>query len=81
MSKEFEEYLRKEQEKINIIIEKQFQDVIAAEEEPYLQKFFNFDREFVLRGGRRLLPISLIKTFIGLSSDKDIAELDRKSVV
>jgi geranylgeranyl pyrophosphate synthase len=75
MRKEFETYLRKEQEKINIIIEKQFQDVIAAEEEPYLQKFFNFDRDFVLRGGRRLLPISLIKTFIGLSSDKDIAEL------
>ncbi len=49
-----------------------FNDAISGEEEPYLRNFFKYGREFILKGGRRLLPISLIKTFQGLASEGDI---------
>jgi geranylgeranyl diphosphate synthase type II len=74
MDQEFLNTLESERQIINKHIIKLFNDVIAEDDEPFLRKFFKSDLDFLLRGGRRILPISLINTFRGISSDRDIAE-------
>jgi geranylgeranyl pyrophosphate synthase len=70
--KSFLNYVDKERIKINRYITTALEDAITAEEEPFLRQFLTYAKEFVLRGGRRLLPLSLINTFLGISSEKDI---------
>ena len=74
MEKQFLEYLDSEKKKINNSIQNYFQNAIQNEEEPYLREFLSFGQYFIVQGGRRLLPISLKNTFMGLSSEKDILE-------
>jgi geranylgeranyl pyrophosphate synthase len=76
MEKEFLEYLGSEKKKINGSIQNYFQLAIQAEEEPFLREFLSFGQYFIVQGGRRLLPISLKNTFMGLSSEKDILEYE-----
>lgn len=71
---EFRAYIGNEREKINKQIMRLFKDVISEDDEPFLRKFFESDLNFLMQGGRRLLPISAINTFIGLSSERDKAE-------
>jgi geranylgeranyl diphosphate synthase type I len=71
---EFRSYIAVEREKINKQIMRLFKDVIAEDDEPFLRKFFESDLDFLMQGGRRLLPITAVTTFIGLSSDRDMAE-------
>ena len=74
MEKEFLEYLDSEKKIINNSIQNYFQQAIQDEEEPFLREFLSFGQYFIVQGGRRLLPISLKNTFMGLSSEKDILE-------
>ena len=74
MEKEFLEYLDSEKKIINSSIQNYFQLAIQKEEEPFLREFLSFGQYFIVQGGRRLLPISLKNTFMGLSSEKDILE-------
>jgi geranylgeranyl diphosphate synthase, type I len=75
MEKDFNQYIIKERDKINKSILRVFQNANISEDEPYLRQFLDYGNKFILRGGRRLLPICLVNTFIGISSDKDISEL------
>jgi len=72
--KEFLEYLDSEKKIINNSVQHYFQQAIQKEEEPFLREFLSFGQYFIVQGGRRLLPISLKNTFMGLSSEKDILE-------
>ena len=74
MEKEFLEYLDSEKEIINNSVQNYFQQAIQKEEEPFLREFLSFGQYFIVQGGRRLLPISMKNTFMGLSSEKDILE-------
>jgi len=74
MEKEFLEYLDSEKKIINSSIGNYFHLSIQKEEEPFLREFLSFGQYFIVQGGRRLLPISLKNTFMGLSSEKDILE-------
>ncbi len=74
MDKQFLEYLDSEKKIINSSIQDYFQNSFNNEEEPFLREFLSFGQYFFLQGGRRLLPISLKNTFMGLSSEKDILE-------
>jgi len=72
--KEFLDYLDSEKKIINNSVQNYFQQAIQKEEEPFLREFLSFGQYFIVQGGRRLLPISLKNTFMGLSSEKDILE-------
>ncbi len=74
MEKEFLEYLDSEKNILNGFIRDYFQQSIQEEEEPFLREFLSFGQYFIVQGGRRLLPISLKNTFMGLSSERDILE-------
>jgi geranylgeranyl diphosphate synthase type I len=73
-SDDFENYIKRESEKINRYIMKLFDDTIKSEDEVFLRNFFSLGKDFILRGGKRLLAICALNTFMGLSSDKDIIE-------
>ncbi|QEE15606.1 polyprenyl synthetase family protein [Promethearchaeum syntrophicum] len=74
MEKQFLDYLDSEKKIINSSVQNYFQQAIQLEEEPFLREFLSFGQYFIVQGGRRLLPISLKNTFMGLSSEKDILE-------
>ncbi len=74
MEKEFSRYLNSEKKIINGYIRDYFQNSIQEEEEPFLREFLSFGQYFIVQGGRRLLPVALKNTFMGLSSEKDILE-------
>ena len=74
MGKEFLEYLESEKKIINNSIQNYFQQAIQDEDEPFLREFLSFGQYFIVQGGRRLLPISLKNTFMGLCSEKDILD-------
>ena len=80
MEKEFLEYLDSEKEIINSSIQNYFQQAIQEEEEPFLREFLSFGQYFIVQGGRRLLPISMKNTFMGLSSEKDILEFSSEAI-
>ncbi|MHA1561606.1 MAG: polyprenyl synthetase family protein [Promethearchaeota archaeon] len=80
MEKEFLEYLDSEKKIINSSIQNYFQQAIQDEEEPFLREFLSFGQYFIVQGGRRLLPISLKNTFMGLSSEKDILEYSSEAL-
>ncbi|RLI61836.1 MAG: hypothetical protein DRO88_12545 [Promethearchaeia archaeon] len=75
MSTKFKTILDKERKKINKKIEEIYRDLIEQEEEPYLRKFHTYSYNFFKSPGRRILPICLVNTFLGLSNDRDISEL------
>ena len=70
----FLEYLNSERIRINKYINTLFQKTIEREEEPYLRKFFKHGGEYMLHGGRRLLPICFVEAFQGLASPKALQE-------
>lgn len=74
MSEKFQHFLESERQKINQIINSYFKKRIDEEEEPYLRKFQTYTYNFTKGPGRRILPICLVNTFFGLSSDRDISE-------
>ncbi|TFH29526.1 MAG: hypothetical protein E4G98_03695, partial [Promethearchaeota archaeon] len=74
MTENFQAYLDSEREKINQRMNTYFKKLIEEEEEPYLRKFLTHFYNFSKGPGRQLLPICLVNTFIGLSSDKLISE-------
>ncbi|MHA1520405.1 MAG: polyprenyl synthetase family protein [Promethearchaeota archaeon] len=74
MTENFQAFLDIERDKINQGMNAYFKKLIGEEEEPYLRKFLTHSHNFSKGPGRRLLPICLVNTFIGLSSDKQISE-------
>lgn len=71
---DFQNLISHEKDKINKIIHSFFKSTIISEEEPSLRQFLKFSEDYVLQGGRRLHPISLIQTFLGLAPEKLIVE-------
>ncbi len=80
MEKEFLEYLASEKKIVNNSIQNYFQQAIQEEEEPFLREFLSFGQYFIVQGGRRLLPVALKNTFMGLSSEKDILEYSSEAI-
>ncbi len=74
MDLDFKKHIEKEKEKINKLIQNFFKETIEQEEEPFLREFLTYGEHFVVQGGRRLHPISLIETFRGISSERNINE-------
>ncbi|MHA2001327.1 MAG: polyprenyl synthetase family protein [Promethearchaeota archaeon] len=74
MDNDFQQFLNKEQKKINRMIKDFYANTIKQEEEPFLRKFLEFGQHFVLQGGRRIHPIVLVETFKGLASQRDILD-------
>ncbi|MHA1673818.1 MAG: polyprenyl synthetase family protein [Promethearchaeota archaeon] len=74
MTEKFISFLASEREKINQMMNAYFKKLIDGEEEQYLRKFLTHAYNFSKGPGRRLLPICLVNTFVGLSSDKLISE-------
>lgn len=72
--KEFQNFITKEKRKINKLIHSFFKSTIISEEEPSLRQFLKFSEDYVLQGGRRLHPISLVQVFLGLAPEKTIVE-------
>ena len=75
MKPAFLEYIKTERDKVNKHIVRLFSDYLNEDDEPFLRKFLKADLDFLIQGGRRLLPLSVINAFMGLSSDRDIAEM------
>ena len=76
---DFLEYIKKEKKKINEKYLRRFYDkIIYSESEPDIQKVLKSSKEFILAGGRRLLPICLIQIFQGLSSEKDLIQFSEE---
>ena len=74
MDLEFTKHLKKEKKKIDLLIQDFYKKAIKREEEPFLREFLTYGEQFVIQGGRRLHPISLIETFKGISSERDILD-------
>ncbi|MCF2141921.1 MAG: polyprenyl synthetase family protein [Candidatus Lokiarchaeota archaeon] len=75
MNEQFLMILEKEREKINKKIDSIYRNLIEQEEETYLRKFHTYSYNFTKGPGRRILPICLVNIFLGLSGDRDIAEM------
>ena len=80
MEEEFISYLESEKKIVNSSIQNYFQQAIQEEEEPFLREFLSFGQYFIVQGGRRLLPVALKNTFMGLSSEKDILEFSSEAI-
>jgi geranylgeranyl pyrophosphate synthase len=78
MEGEFKTYIEKERKKINKIIEQYFKNVIISEEEPSLRRFLRYSEDYILQGGRRLHPITLLETFKGLAPEKILKDYDNE---
>lgn len=74
MESKFHNFLTEEKNKINRILEAFFKSTIENEEEASLRRFLKYSEDFILQGGRRIHPISLIQTFIALAPEKSIIE-------
>ncbi|UYP47495.1 Geranylfarnesyl diphosphate synthase [Candidatus Lokiarchaeum ossiferum] len=74
MDVEFAKHLKKEKKKIDLLIQNFYKKAIELEEEPFLREFLTYGSQFVIQGGRRLHPISLIETFKGISSERNILD-------
>ncbi len=76
MEGKFTNYISEEKKKINQIIHSFFKSIIISEEEASLRRFLKSSEDFVLQGGRRIHPISLIETFKGLAPEKYLLDFD-----
>ena len=72
MEGDFLTYINNQQDKINQILRNFYKTTIYSEEEASLRKFLRGSEEFILQGGRRLHPITMIETFQGLAPEKMI---------
>lgn len=74
MQGDFHDFTGNERAKINRYLQKYFTSIVNQEAESSLREFLYFAQNFVLQGGRRLHPISMIETFKGLASENDLLE-------
>jgi geranylgeranyl pyrophosphate synthase len=70
MEGDFREYIDSQRDKINQVLRNFYKTTIISEEETSLRKFLRDSEDFILQGGRRLHPITMIETFQGLAPEK-----------
>ena len=74
MEGDFREYIDSQRDKINQVLRNFYKTTIISEEETSLRKFLRDSENFILQGGRRLHPITMIEVFQGLAPEKMILD-------
>ncbi|MHA1145814.1 MAG: polyprenyl synthetase family protein [Candidatus Helarchaeota archaeon] len=70
--KNFKELLATEGQTINFEIASFFNDYLVIDVDPFVLQFYSSLKRFIMSGGKRLRPVSLVQTYKGLTTNENL---------